>query len=443
MQEKIVVLDDDPTGTQTVHGLPVLTEWTVSTLRAEMGSDAPAFYLLTNSRSLGLAEAQHLNREIGRNLIAASTEIGKQFRVISRSDSTLRGHFPGEIEALSDGLGEIPDGVLLIPFFLPAGRYTIDDVHYVAQGERLLPVAETEYARDAVFGYRSSNLRDWVEEKTGGRVPAQDVQSISIDDLRRGGPDQVDQLLQRLHGGMMCVVNAVTTRDLEVFTLGLLRAEQAGKRFLYRTAASFVATRCGLLPRALLIADDFALSGEAGGLVVVGSFVSSTTRQLEVLRSDLDLAAIEVSVDALVDERDCPTEIAHVVLGMNQQLSDGRDVVVFTSRRLLDGGGDHLLAVNRRVSEGLVEIVRQSVRPSYLLAKGGITASDIATKALGVRRALVCGQILPGVPVWRLGPESRFPGLDYIVFPGNVGDENALHRIVEMFKYRRQEAGRI
>jgi uncharacterized protein YgbK (DUF1537 family) len=82
----------------------------------------------------------------------------------------------------------------------------------------------------------------------------------------------------------------------------------------------------------------------------------------------------------------------------------------------------------------LISIVRGlQVRPRFLIAKGGITSSDVATRGLGVRRALVRGQILPGVPVWRLGAEARFPGLDYVVFPGNVGGDTALADAVRKF----------
>jgi uncharacterized protein YgbK (DUF1537 family) len=82
-----------------------------------------------------------------------------------------------------------------------------------------------------------------------------------------------------------------------------------------------------------------------------------------------------------------------------------------------------------------VAIVRQlERRPRYLLAKGGITSSDIATRGLGIRRALVLGQILPGVPVWQSGPESRFPGMPYIVFPGNVGGVEALAEVCKQLK---------
>src|SRR5215468_736161 len=236
--EKVVVLDDDPTGTQTVHDIPVLTEWSVETLRAELTNDLPACYLLTNSRSLSVAEAQALNTTIGQNLQEAARHVSRRFVVVSRSDSTLRGHFPGEVEALAEALAQDFDAWLLIPFFQEGGRYTIDNIHYVAEGEWLVPAADTEFARDTVFGYQASDLRQWVEEKTGGRVPASTVASVSLEDIRRGGPTQVTARLMALTHGCVCVVNAASQRDLEVFVQGLLEAEAHGRRFRYRTAAS-------------------------------------------------------------------------------------------------------------------------------------------------------------------------------------------------------------
>jgi uncharacterized protein YgbK (DUF1537 family) len=424
----LVVLDDDPTGTQTVYGLPVVTDWRVETLISALSEDAPALFILTNSRSLPVLEARAMNREIARNVNAAAAEIGCQVALVSRSDSTLRGHFPAEVEALEAELGPAVDGWLIIPFFLEGGRYTIDDVHYVAEGDALIPAAETPFAQDAVFGYRSSNLRQWVEEKTVGRVAAQDVISISLDDMRNGGPDAVARILGAVSGGQVCVVNAAAYRDMEVFVLGLLQAEEAGKRFLYRTAASFVRTRAGLDARPLLSAAEMVGDGTGGGLIVVGSYVPKTTDQVKALLDQGEAAGLEISVEALLDDDRQEEEIGRVVTATDELLLAGRDVVLFTSRRLVTvEAADENLAIGRRISASLVRIVGEiGVRPRYLLAKGGITSSDLATQALGIRRATVLGQILPGVPVWRAGPESRYPGLGYIVFPGNVGGTDAL-----------------
>ncbi len=79
----------------------------------------------------------------------------------------------------------------------------------------------------------------------------------------------------------------------------------------------------------------------------------------------------------------------------------------------------------------LCEVISHiSTRPAYMVAKGGITSIEAARVGLHVREAYALGQILPGVPVWRLGLGSRWPGLTYVVFPGNVGDETALLRAV-------------
>ncbi|MDQ3249357.1 MAG: hypothetical protein M3Q45_09135, partial [Chloroflexota bacterium] len=429
----LVVLDDDPTGTQTVHDVPVLTQWSVALLRAELLNIAPIFYILTNSRSLPLSAAQALNAEIGRNLCAASQQSGRDFVVVSRSDSTLRGHYPGETDALAAALEIDFDATLIVPFFLEGGRYTIDDVHYVAQGDQLLPAAETPFAHDAAFGYQNSNLRDWVAEKTAGRTAAQSVLSISLADLRQGGPARVAQKLQRLSHGAVCVVNAVSMRDLQVFVLGLLTAEGEGKRFLYRTAASFVQVRAGLTARPLLTGADLALPSSGGGLIVVGSYVPKTTSQLDQLLALPAIVKVAMDVAQLLDDHTQADAIRRAAQTADAALRQDQDVVIYTSRSLMtDSDAERSLAIGRRVSGSLVAIVRAiPTRPRYLVAKGGITASDLATKGLDVRRALVLGQILPGVPLWRTGDESRHPGLAYIVFPGNVGDAGALVQVVK------------
>jgi len=140
----------------------------------------------------------------------------------------------------------------------------------------------------------------------------------------------------------------------------------------------------------------------------------------------------EIAVEALLDDARQPGEVERVAQAAGERLSRGEDVVLYTSRRLITGDdAERSLAIGRRVSDSLVAIVRSlAARPRYVLAKGGITSSDIATQGLGVKRALVLGQILPGVPVWQLGPETRYPGLGYIVFPGNVGGPQALAEVV-------------
>ena len=432
--QKVVVLDDDPTGTQTVYDVPVLTGWSVDELWSEMASDLTVFYILTNSRSCSIERARSINMEIGRNLTEAANRSDRLFVVVSRSDSTLRGHFPGEVDALAKGLGQQFDGLIIAPFFPEGGRYTIGDIHYVEEAGMLVPAAETEFARDPVFGYCSSNLRQWVEEKTAGRILSEDVASVSIKDLREGGPDRITSILNGMQNGRVCVVNAVGYRDLEVFVTGLLNAERQGKTFLYRTAASFVRVRSGLSARPLLSAADLDLSGSGGGLIVVGSHVPKTTRQVSKLLKLPEIAKTKIRVEALLKgEKSRFEEIDRVAARANQAIGKGQHAVIYTSRELVKGkDAKTSLSIGKGVSKGIVACLKKiSKRPRFIITKGGITSSDVATEALQVNRAMVCGQIIPGVPIWKLGIESRYPGLAYIVFPGNVGNSNALVDIVK------------
>jgi uncharacterized protein YgbK (DUF1537 family) len=413
-----------------VHDVPVLTDWNVDMLTAELEQQPPAFYLLTNSRSMPPGEAAALNAAAGRDLREAARRSGRALEVVSRSDSTLRGHFPGEVAALAQALGDV-DAWILLPFFQEGGRYTIGDIHYVAQNDILVPAGQTEFARDPAFGYQASNLREWIVEKSGGAIAAAQVASITLDDIRTGGPDKVAARLLGLPHGAVCVVNAADRRDIEVFVAGLLAAEAQGKRYLHRTAASFVPVRAGIAPRPLLRAAELELS-PGGGLVIAGSFVPTTTRQLAVLRERAGLAMVELDVAALLDDTRRADTIAVAAERAERSIGAGRTVLVATSRDLISGAtaADSLL-IGRRVSDALCALLAAiNTRPRFLVAKGGITSSDLATRGLGVRRAIVRGQILPGVPVWQLGEESTWPGLAYVVFPGNVGGPAALADVV-------------
>jgi len=431
---KVVVLDDDPTGTQTVHGIDVLTEWSETAFIAALTDPRPCFFVLTNSRSLPEAEAVALMRALVANLRAAMRATGQACAVISRSDSTLRGHFPAEIDVLAAVEPRGYDGVIVAPAFFEVGRVTIDDVHYVREGDRLVPAGETEFARDATFGYRSSNLRAWIEEKTRGRVPASEVASIALQVLRQPvGTELVCEQLLRLPRGTFVVVNALDYGDLEVFVHALLRAEAQGRRFLFRTAASFVRVRAGLEPKPLLEASALCGAEGQGGLVVVGSYTEKTSAQLELARAAHPVVALELAVGQLATPGGEAAERARLTPAIEAALREERTVIVFTSREretALGRAGD--LAAGRAVSDALVRIIRElKVRPRFVIAKGGITSSDLAVEGLGVRRALILGQAAAGVPVWRTGAESRWPGLAYIVFPGNVGQPDTLRILIE------------
>lgn len=427
----LVVLDDDPTGCQTVHDIEVLTAWPSHRIK-EMLAREPCFYILLNSRALPPQEAAQRNREVA-SLLKDHAAPGS-LRLVSRSDSTLRGHFPTETDALSEVLGPY-DGIILAPYFLEGGRLTAHDTHYVLQHDQLVEAAQTEFAGDSVFGFKNSYLPAWVEEKSRGRWSEADVLCIDLKTIRSGGPAAVVQRLYEARDSAPIVLNALCDEDLEVAILGICQAEEQGQRFLYRTAASFVKIRAGI--------EDFPLyrpAEPAGpGFIVVGSHVQRTTEQLMELLRVCDLAAFELRIAEVLGAN------AQLLLEQLQQQADAalaqkRSVVVYTQRDYaLSGTHTDRLRDGQRVSDFLVDLVAGlEQRPRFVIAKGGITSCDVAAKALQVEQATVLGQILPGVPVWRLGPESRYPGIDYVVFPGNVGDSGALTAAFQAFTLKRR-----
>jgi uncharacterized protein YgbK (DUF1537 family) len=444
---RVVVLDDDPTGVQSVHGVPVLTTWVADDLRWALGQSSPTFYILTNSRSLAEEEAIDLNQEIARKLSAAAAP-GTDFDIVSRSDSTLRGHYPAETDALAEALregGRGPDGLILCPAFLEAGRITVDDVHWVRQDGKLVPAGQTEFASDHSFGYSSSDLKAWVEEKTGGRIKANEVVSAGLADLREGGPERVLELLEEASGGRPVVVNAASYADLEVFVLGLLAAEEGGKRFLYRTGPSFVRARGGITEPKILGPEDLYRKRPKGGhgLILVGSYVPTTTRQLEEALALDGVRGVEMSVLRLLDAESREIELGRVAEEVNGSLASS-EVVVYTSREVVTAdkvgsAGLSNFEIGAAVSGALVEVMRRVDRAlplSFVVAKGGITSSDIATKGLEVRRAEVAGPLLPPgiVPVWILPEDNGFPGLPYVIFPGNVGSPDSLAQAIKILR---------
>ncbi|MDY3004561.1 MAG: four-carbon acid sugar kinase family protein [Christensenella hongkongensis] len=432
---KIIVLDDDPTGTQTVHDIPVFTSYDEQSVKAGMQAEQNLFFLLTNSRSFSADKTAREHRKIAQNICSAARAARTGFLIISRGDSTLRGHWPLETATLKAELaksGYAVDGEIICPFFPEGGRVTAGDIHYVKQGDDYIPAGETEFAKDATFGYRSSNLKDWIEEKTQGKIRAADVSSVSLEELR-GNLDAVQNKLLNLNGGVM-VVNAVEYSDLEVFVIALCGALGQGKRFLFRSAAALPRVLGGVSAKSFLQGEELRGDSSHGGLVIVGSHVARSTQQLNNLLELDGLCPIELDTDLALSPGLLAAEIRRASRAAEKAIFSGETVVLYTKRKLLDPIGmspEEKLALSVRIANAVTETVRRiSVRPSFIIAKGGITSSEIATNALGAKRAWVLGQAAAGIPVWKLGPESRYSGLPYIIFPGNVGEPDTLKNIV-------------
>ncbi len=457
----LVVLDDDPTGTQSVADLAVLTSWEVADFTwaftyIRENRTKPAVYVLTNTRSLDPAEAAARNEEIVRNALAAAASAnGLRLGFVSRSDSTLRGHYPLEPDVIAATVaaetGENTDGVVIVPAFPDAGRVTIGGVHYMrGDAGSLTPVAETEFAKDASFGFTNSELAKYVEEKSKGRFPASDVIVLDLNIIRAGASAQdpaisakaIADALESATDSTPIVADIVTENDFRALALGLEEAERRGKKLLYRVGPPFVRGRIGQEIRTALTSEE-AYAGNtpstAGGLIVVGSHVGVTTRQLNHLTAQHSSArTIEIDVEKLIagtktqGEAEAEAYIGTVVADVVDALRSG-DVIVHTSRLLIktdDAAAS--LKIARTVSAAVVAVVNRTLKtfpPRFVIAKGGITSSDVAAHGLEIRHAIVRGPMLPGiVSLWEPvdGPAK---GIPYIVFAGNVGDDQSLTQV--------------
>ncbi|MFD1415890.1 four-carbon acid sugar kinase family protein [Oceanobacillus jeddahense] len=441
---KIVVLDDDPTGIQTVHGVSVYTNWDKASIDAGFEEEASMFFILTNSRGFTEQETIRCHTNIAECVQAVSEEKNIPFILISRSDSTMRGHYPLETEVLKETIEEKGtttfDGEVIIPFFKEGGRFTIHNIHYVQDGDVLVPAGQTEFAKDRTFGFSASDLGEWVEEKTNGRYTKENTISISLEDLRNQEVDKIQKQLLAAKDFQKIIVNAVGYEDVEVFATAFIKAVRTGKHFICRSAAALTKVLGGVSDKSLLTREEMLISKsrENGGLVAVGSHVKKTTEQLQHLLDSGLVEGIEFDVHLVQDEEKFKKETERVRLACEEAIKNGQSVVYYTRRERLDlgeGKKEEELKQSVKISDAVTSIVKDlEVQPSYIVAKGGITSSSIGTEGLSVKRAEVAGQVKPGIPVWKTGPESKFPNAAYIIFPGNVGQPETLKDVVAVLE---------
>lgn len=428
VETKIIAIDDDPTGSQTVHSCLLLTRWDVDTLTSALEDASPLFFVLSNTRAMDADQAAAVTREICRNLRQALDGLAARGRpinpiVVSRSDSTLRGHYPIETDVIAEELGPF-DAHFLVPAFFEGGRITRDSIHYLVVNGQPIPVNKTEFAQDSVFGYQHAFLPAYVEEKTRGRIKASAVERFTLDDVR----GDIRVRLRSLSGNVCGVVDGERQADLDSFTRQLLEVAGEGKRFLFRSAASLLTSLADLPPQPVA-SDDMAAYVRDGrpGIILVGSHVPTSTRQLQYVIDNFPVAPILVNLNRLVeDSAALRDEIRQKIAWAHEE---GRTAVIYTSRaeRRFDTKAERL-AFGDQVSAFLMDIVQHLPDDiGFLISKGGITSNDVLSKGLALSASRVLGQILPGCSVVRC-PEDhpRFAGLPVVIFPGNVGGETAV-----------------
>jgi len=435
-QTKIIAIDDDPTGSQTVHSCLLLTAWDVQTLIDALQDESPLFFILSNTRGMDATRAAQVTSNICVNLKQALDKLKTQGRdinpiMVSRSDSTLRGHYPVETDIIAEEIGPF-DAHFMIPAFFEAGRFTRDSIHYLVVNGKPVPVHETEFARDSVFGYSTAYLPDYVEEKTSGRIKAGEVERFLLTDVR----GDCRERLRKLSGNVCCVVDCETQDDLNHFAEQLQAVAKEGKRFLFRSAASLLTALANLPPQPIKPQDmAYYVREQKPGVILIGSHVAKTSAQLAYLREHTDIVAIQVDVKLLnladsVQWMQAATKLANNIIAQVEAAHQrGKTVAIYTSREELQFSSQAArLTFGERVSAFLMKLVQRLPKDiGFLISKGGITSNDVLSTGLKLKQSRVLGQILTGCSVVRCPAEhDSFPDLPVVIFPGNVGDETAL-----------------
>lgn len=422
-REPLVVLDDDPTGVQTLAGIRVLLDWDADRVRAALDG-RPSVHLITNTRALPAERVRPFVADAARASINGVPDAG----VVLRGDSTLRGHLLEEYLGVRDVVAPSGWPVLLLAPALPsAGRVTVGGVHLFERDGRRTPLHETEYAHDGAFSYASARLLEWAEERSGGLFPTSAGRELHLEELRAGGAAAVADALAALAaaGGPVALApDAETPGDLELVADGYRAAVARGVPVIVRCAPTFAGVLAGTTAPGLVPPPSAA----GGVLVVCGSYVPQTSRQLAQLLEARPGSLVEADVVAL-SGADSSRELARLRREVSLLLSAGRLAVLATPRERPPGTTS--LDAGERIAAGLARVVSSvDLLPTVLIVKGGITSAVTLRDGVGVSEAEVVGPVEPGVSRW-LARRPEGAAVDYLVVPGNVGDEGLLARLVD------------
>ena len=438
---KIIIFDDDPTGSQTVYGCPLLFNWDIETLEQAFSKSSPLIFILANTRSLSPVLAVKRTREICSSIKKFFLRQGyskDDYFYISRGDSTLRGHGVLEPAILAEELGPF-DATFHIPAFLEGGRTTENGIHYLNG----IPVHTTDFGRDNIFGFSTSDLAEWIEEKSYGKIQAENILHVGIKqlDMAFNNEENFESLLNflsKLKNNIPVVVDAKLPHHLEILSRAI-KILSKEKRFLFRTAASFINSLSGLPPNPKDTSDLVSLKSKNNdfeykpGLIMVGSHVKLATNQLENLLNDNSCEGLEIPVIKLANIftlEDCKEKILDMEEILLSKIGDILDVkkipVLYTSREEMK-----FSSYSKRMNFGLelayfmaIMVGKINNKLGYIISKGGITTQILLQKGLNFNQVDVKGQILPGLSIVKSDSDQN--NLPVVTFPGNLGNEKTL-----------------
>ena len=439
---KIVVIDDDPTGSQTVNNCLLLLKWDYSTLVKGFNSNSNLFFILANTRSLSENDVELRLVEICnaiKEVLTSDSYKEEEIILISRGDSTLRGHNFLEPYIINKFLGPF-DATFHIPAFIEGRRLTINGSHYVDK----IPVDKTIFAKDKIFGYKTSNIKNLLYEKSKSQINLNDIQNLKLNELKVLEIEEnnsVFKKLRNLKNNTHVIVDAENYSQLKKFSLAINKLNKQ-KKFLFRTAASFISSISEIksnLQKEIFFSDLRRKNDEKKflpGLVVVGSYLELSTLQMKKLLEVTHCEAIELDVFEFFKIISLKNHQNQLNLFKNKLLVEirsnfckGKTPVLFTSRKFL------CLDCSKQVNfynslaffiSGLVSDLKHEI--GYLISKGGITTNVILTNGLKADYVYLEGQIITGISLvtYKIKNDEALP---IVTFPGNIGSQDSLFKV--------------
>ena len=443
---KFVVIDDDPTGSQTVQDCLLLLKWDCSTLIKGFQSKSNLFFILANTRSLSENDAKLVIEEICKNLetVIASEAYEEEIIFISRGDSTLRGHNFLEPSTINSCLGPF-DATFHIPAFIEGKRLTINGSHFVDNK----PIGQTIFARDKNFGFETSNVKNLLFEKSKSQINFEDIQNLLLSDIEILNDEEnniVFKKLKNLKNNKHVIVDAENYSQLKKFSL-IIKKLTKQRKFLFRTAASFISSisEKKSVSQAETFFSNLRIKDKdkifLPGLIIVGSYVELSTIQLENLLEISNCNPIELDVFEFFKINSFENNHKQRNLFKNKFLKEirfsfekGKTPVLFTSRKFMSLDYSEQFNFYNSLASFIAELVADlKYEIGYLISKGGITTNLILSNGLNADYVYLEGQILTGISVVTCNLKNG-EKLPIVTHPGNIGTKDSLVNIWKVFE---------
>ena len=445
---KIIIIDDDPTGSQTVNDCNLILRWDYETLLKGLKDSSNLLFILANTRSLSKKDVEIRLKEICsalREIMNNSSFAEEDFVLISRGDSTLRGHNFVEPDIINELLGPF-DATFYIPAFIEGNRTTVNGNHFVDN----IPINKTIFSKDKIFGFNTSNIKELICEQSNYQLDFNNIENIFIKDfeaLETNQPSKLFMQIEKLKNNKKVIVDIIDYSQLDKFS-SIVRSLLKKKKFLFRSAASFISSLSNVkrTQKDHIYFSQLRRKNNSDkamkGLIVVGSYVELTTRQLNKVLEISLCKPIEINVFKLYeffkigDNLNLNSLKKLIMNAIRQNLIRESIPVLYTSRKtIFPTDKNDLIQFQLFLSAFIAEIVSAIKNEiGYLISKGGITTNTIISEGLEADSVYLEGQILPGISLVTFNLLKQKGKLPIVTFPGNIGNKMSLVKALEILE---------